>query len=302
LKRGRVWIILFSSQNHFIFWNIFVMKKVIVLSALLGFVVFAFASCVSSNSSANASNQNLNSSANNQSAVVANSNAALTNSLANSPASPAAVENYTDANAALDAGKKFFAENEFENSVAALEQAVKLDANLAEAHFQLALAYENLEKETEAQKSYKDAIKLYQKHLAKNPKDAVANYNVGLAYNKINDDLKAEKALRQAAKLTPEDSEYGFELGQVLIKLAKYDEAIPVLKKALEIDPENLRIESALDRAQAGKKRVDAAKPKDKPQEKIPGKPLEKLKDKPKPPADAAAPTPAAAKEPEPNK
>ena len=82
---------------------------------------------------------------------------------------------------------------------------------------------------------------------------------MGRAYNKLNEDEDAARALKQAVKLSPEDTEYQTELGAILIKLAKYQEAIPPLKKALEIDAENSRAQELLDDAEAGRRRVDFA-------------------------------------------
>jgi tetratricopeptide (TPR) repeat protein len=58
-------------------------------------------------------------------------------------------------------------------------------------------------------------------------------------------------------KLNPEDTEYQTELGAILIKLAQYREAIPPLKKALELDPENIRAIDLLEDAEAGRSRVN---------------------------------------------
>ena len=54
----------------------------------------------------------------------------------------------------------------------------------------------------------------------------------------------------------PDDTEYQTELGAILIKLAEYHEAIAPLKKALELDPENIRAQELLEDAQAGRSRV----------------------------------------------
>jgi len=70
-------------------------------------------------------------------------------------------------------------------------------------------------------------------------------------------DQVVEKALRQAVKLKPEETLYQTELGAILIKLAKYDEAIKALKKAIELDAENSEAAELLEKAQAGKKRID---------------------------------------------
>ncbi len=56
-----------------------------------------------------------------------------------------------------------------------------------------------------------------------------------------------------------------------MIKLAKYDEAVKTLKKAIELDAENSAAEALLDKAEAGKKRIDfGVTPKPPPQDTTP--------------------------------
>jgi tetratricopeptide (TPR) repeat protein len=225
---------------------------------------------------------------------------------------------FTDAQIALNEGLKQLDDNSTAKAIEALRQAVKLNPDLGEAHFQLGIAYALLEKEqgamtetaeptptptpvkkgkivepakTDAEKSFENAVKAYEKHLKKNEEDDLAYFNLGLAYNKLNDDPKAEKALREAVKLKPDNTEYQTQLGEILIKLAQYEEAVKALKKALEIDPLNLPAEDLLEKAQAGKKRVDfGIKPK-VPEQKTAPEPRERSRakqaGKPKP-----APTP----------
>ncbi|MBC7796486.1 MAG: tetratricopeptide repeat protein, partial [Pyrinomonadaceae bacterium] len=224
--------------------------------------------------SANSNNANAGNSSNTKTA-----NSKATNGNSELGAIPnAEVPTYTSASDALAEGNKFLDAGEEEKAVNAFQQAFKLDPNPAEAHFQLAVAYENLAVEADdtkpdpkadskkeeykkkAEKSFAEAVKDYQKLAAKNPKDATVHYNLGRALSKSNEDEKAEKALGQAVKLQPKDAEYTFEYGLILIKLAKYDKAIASLRAAQKLDPDNLRIEAALDKALAGKKRVDAGK------------------------------------------
>ncbi|MGI9055208.1 MAG: tetratricopeptide repeat protein [Pyrinomonadaceae bacterium] len=195
------------------------------------------------------------------------------------------VPTFSDAAVALAEGNKYLDLSENEKAIEAYRQAVALDPDLAEAHFQLGIAYALVEKEedvvedklpgeveeTSQKKSkkpvkekksnsdvaFENAIKLYKKVVAKKPKDDVAFYNLGRAYNKLDEDEDAQKALQSAVKLQPENGEYQTEYGMILIKLAQYDEAIRALKKAVELDETNLRAEDLLEQAQAGKKRVD---------------------------------------------
>lgn len=186
----------------------------------------------------------------------------------------------TDPAAALAEGNRLLDENQTEMAIEAFRQAVKLDPDLAEAHFKLGIAYALIEAEMQevgfdpnqstnsdgkkpakpvSQREFEKAVEAYKKWLKANPKDDVAQFNLGRAYNKLNRDDEAEDAFREAVKLKPDDTEYQTELGAILIKLAKYHEALPPLKKALELDAENSRAERLLDDAEAGAKRIDFA-------------------------------------------
>lgn len=208
---------------------------------------------------------------------------------------------FTNADEALTVGKKLLDDLEAENAVDALRQAIKLNPDLAEAHFNLGIAYALLEKVEEnnpppvteptptppirkgkkevvelsaSEKSFENAVKAYKKILAKDPKDDAAHYNLGRSYNKLNQDPEALKSLQQAVKLKPDDGDYQTELGVILIKLAQYQEAVSALKKAISLDSTNLQAESLLEKAEAGQKRVDFGnKPKLLPIQKEPIRP-----------------------------
>lgn len=195
-----------------------------------------------------------------------------------------ALSNIDDANLALAEGNKFLDTGETDKAIDALSQGVKLNPDLAEAWFKLGIAYALAEKrdetleiadretntdtkkppKTNSEKAFEKAVVAYKKMIAANSNDDVAYFNLGRAYNKLNDDEDAAKALRQAAKLKPDDTEYQTELGAILIKLAQYHEAIPPLRKALELDPENIRAQDLLEDAEAGRSRVNySSTPKD---------------------------------------
>jgi len=204
---------------------------------------------------------------------------------------PEAVPTFSDADEAAAAGDKYLDVSETENAIDAFKQAVKLNPDFAEAYFKLGIAHTLRQKEeydstvaskaeptptpktkkgknavpelTDAEKAFENAAKVYEKILKKNPKDDAAQYNLGRALNKLNKDKEAEKALRQAVKLAPENAEYQTEFGSILIKLAQYDEAVTVLNKAVKLDESNLQAQDLLERADAGKKRINfGIKPK----------------------------------------
>jgi len=203
------------------------------------------------------------------------------NQAANTAIAP--VSEFTDAKLALAEGTKFLDEGETDKAIDVLNQAVKLDPDLAEAWFKLGIAYGLTERrdetigttdteptpastgkkesKTNSEIAFERSVTAYKKIVAANNEDDVAHFNLGRAYNKLNEDQDSAKALKQAVKLKPDDNEYQTELGAILIKLAQYHEAIPPLKKALELDPENIRAQELLEDAEAGRKRVNYSVP-----------------------------------------
>jgi len=188
------------------------------------------------------------------------------------------ITSITDPDVALAEGNRLLDENLTQKAIDAYKHAISLNPDLADAHFQLGLAYDLLEmqneqqgvltetpaanakdkkKKTESEKSFEKAVAAYEKRIDKNSKDHSAYFSLGRTYVKLLKDEDAEKAFKQAVKLNPDDTEYQTELGSILIVLAQYAEAIGPLKKALELDPANARADEMLEDAQAGRQRID---------------------------------------------
>ena len=160
----------------------------------------------------------------------------------------------------VEQGKEFYRTDQDDKAAEAFEQAIKLDGNLAEAHFRLGLAYAALDKENEAEESYKKAIEKYKKHLETNKDDAEGHYNLGQAYAGLHLYSEAVREYRQAVRLKDDDADMYYDLGTALTKLAQYDEAATAFAKSLEVDPENYRAQDALEEAREGVKRIKAGK------------------------------------------
>jgi len=272
-------------------------------------LVFLSSNCTTYTTAENSNQTN----ANLELAATAETNQANTNVKAAETPLPT----FTNADEALAEGKKLLDALETEKAVEALFQAVKLNPDLAEAHFNLGIAYSLIEKDEEkaaitqieatptpkpsrkskknappvrtknSEKAFDNAVKAYKKILAKNKEDDAAHFNLGRAYNKLNEDEDAMKALREAVKLKPDDSEYQIEYGVILMKLAQYEEAVAALKKAVSLDDSNLQAQELLEKAEAGRKRIDFGnKPKlPPPVQQEPIKPREnpKPRESPKP-------------------
>lgn len=207
---------------------------------------------------------------------------------------------FTNADEAFAEGNKLFDANEIEKAIEAYKQAINLNQDFGEAHFKLGISYAILEKQEEAEPSlittaeeeatptprpkfknkkeiivrtkkseisFENAVKVYKKFLAKNAKDDIAHFFLGRSYDKLDEDKDALKSLREAVKLKPDNSEYQTELGKILMKLAQYDEAVRVLKKALELDANNMLAEEMLEKAEDGRRRIDFAKKENQKQD-----------------------------------
>ena len=183
----------------------------------------------------------------------------------NNSAGPAAVSNDGAANRGrarelLEKGKELYRTDQDEESVASFQEAVKLDPDLAEAHFRLGLGYAALGKREEAESEYKKAIETYKKYLADHEDDAEAHYDLGQTYAGLGQYSEAIREYRLATKLKEDDSDIYYDLGMAHTKLAQYDAAAVAFEKSLEIDPENYRAQDGLDEAKEGIKRIRAGR------------------------------------------
>jgi tetratricopeptide (TPR) repeat protein len=193
---------------------------------------------------------------------------------------------FASAAEALEWGKRLLDQDDTVRAIDVLLQAVKIDPDLGEAYFHLGIAYSLVEREDQtveaadpsstpertskkpsekkknSEKAFESAVEAYKKILKKNEEDDAAYFYMGMAYNKLNEDEDAAKALKEAARLKPDNPEYQTELGNIYIKLAKYSEAVAALKKAIELDPDNIDAQESLEKAEAGKKRIDFNPPK----------------------------------------
>jgi Flp pilus assembly protein TadD len=160
----------------------------------------------------------------------------------------------------LDKGKELYRNDQDSEAVQALAEAVRLDPDLAEAHFRLALGYESLGKQEDAEKEYKKAVEAYKKYLAENSEDAEAHYALGQTYARLGQFSEAIREYREATKRKEDDADMFYDLGVAHTKLAQYDAAAAAFSKSLEIDPDNYRAQDGLDDAKEGIKRIKVGK------------------------------------------
>jgi len=182
----------------------------------------------------------------------------------NSAATPEVSNNLagdrTRARSLVDQGKELYRNDQDEEAVRAFMEAVRLDPDLPEAHFRLALGYESLGKQEDAEKEYKKAVETYKKYLAENPDDAEAHYALGQTYAGLSQYSEAIREYREATKRKEDDAGMFYDLGVAHTKLAQYDAAAAAFSKSLELDPDYYRAQDGLDEAKEGIKRIRAGR------------------------------------------
>jgi Flp pilus assembly protein TadD len=169
-------------------------------------------------------------------------------------------EDRTRARDQLDKGKELYRNDQDAEAVLAFQEAVRLDPNLAEAHFRLALGYESLGKREESESEYKKAVEAYKKYFEENENDPEAHYALGQTYANLGQFSEAIREYKAATKLKEDDPDIFYDLGVAYTKLAQYDAAAAAFSKSLEIDPDNYRAQDGLDEAKEGVKRVRAGR------------------------------------------
>jgi len=166
----------------------------------------------------------------------------------------------SQARSLLDKGKELYRNDQDDEAVKAFAEAVRLDPELAEAHFRLALGYESLGKQEDAEKEFKKAVEAYKKYLAEHSDDAEAHYDLGQTYAGLGQFSEAIREYREATKRKEDDPDMFYDLGVAHTKLAQYDAAAAAFSKSLELDPDYYRAQDGLDEAKEGIKRIKAGK------------------------------------------
>ena len=169
-------------------------------------------------------------------------------------------EDRTRARDQLEKGKEFYRNDQDAEAVLAFMEAIRLDPDLAEAHFRLGLGYESLGKREEAEAEYKKAVETYKKYFAENRDDGEAHYALGQTYANLGQYSEAIREYKVATKLKEDDPDIYYDLGIAYTKLAQYDAAAAAFSKSLEIDPDYYRAQDGLDEAKEGIKRIRAGR------------------------------------------
>ena len=129
-------------------------------------------------------------------------------------------------------GNALFGQGNYDEAIAAYDNALQLNPQLAEAWYGKGVVLNK-------QGKYDDAITAYDNAIGLNPRFAYAWCNKGDSLQKAGNYEDAIKAYDKAIELDPRDAYPLNNKGVVLSKQGKYEDAIEAFDQALGIDPNN---------------------------------------------------------------
>lgn len=98
-------------------------------------------------------------------------------------------------------------------------------------------------------KQYREALALAERALRDDGGNADYVHLYGMTLAALDQYYLAEQNLRRAIALAPDQGQFAYDLGALLHRERKYAEAVPVLKHAVELDPDNLSARMMLARS-----------------------------------------------------
>lgn len=110
--------------------------------------------------------------------------------------------------------------------------------------------------------NYRDAVTAFERALALRPKYVEAENNLGLSWKGLGDIEKARASFQNAINLqgeAPQDAQPFFNLGTLLADQNELDEALPLLKKAAALAPNNPSIHEELGKVYIAKRDLAGA-------------------------------------------
>jgi tetratricopeptide (TPR) repeat protein len=131
----------------------------------------------------------------------------------------------------VDLGVDDVEQGRLDEAVAHFEEAIRLDADHADAHFNLGAAYYQQGKLDEAIAALQAAVEL-------EPDDAQAYRNLGTIYGDQGQAEKAAAAYEKAIELDPDYGEAHGDLAGIYTKLGGLSEAVAAAEQAIELAPD----------------------------------------------------------------
>jgi tetratricopeptide (TPR) repeat protein len=129
-------------------------------------------------------------------------------------------------------GNAFAELGQYDKAAAAFENALRLDASLVKADFNLALAYGKM-------KRHEDAAAILKRLLLNDPQNTLILSTLGWDYHLAGKEGEALAQYDAVITLSPADADALYNSGIILWKLDRKDEALARLKKLLANSPED---------------------------------------------------------------
>jgi tetratricopeptide (TPR) repeat protein len=129
-------------------------------------------------------------------------------------------------------GSGYGAQGEFDQAVAALQSAIKINPKSSGAWTNLGVAYLKKGNTAEAEKALKRAIEV-------NANDGTAQFNLGSYYAERNMNEQARPILEKAIQCMPKLMEARWNLGGVYFKSGERQKAVEQLKEMIRIAPDS---------------------------------------------------------------
>ncbi len=123
------------------------------------------------------------------------------------------------------------AASDVEEKIEEFKQAIRIDPDHAEAHYNLGTAYGK-------SGMYKDAIEAFKQAIRINPDFTQAHYNLGVVYGESGKNKKAVKSYKQAIRIDPDYAEAHYSLGNTKVLLKNRGDALEQCEILKSLDPE----------------------------------------------------------------
>jgi len=124
----------------------------------------------------------------------------------------------------------YYYAGDFENAEKEYREAIRINSNLAEVHYNLGVLLERSNRYEEAAREYRVVIRIKSDYTP-------AHYNLGNLLSELGSEEEAEKEYREAIRLTPNFVQAHYNLGNLLKKLKRYYEAENEYRKVITINP-----------------------------------------------------------------
>ncbi|NHI93061.1 MAG: tetratricopeptide repeat protein [Candidatus Lokiarchaeota archaeon] len=135
----------------------------------------------------------------------------------------------------IEKGKEFSDKKDEEQAIFCFKQLIEKNPKNFEAWLLKGKSHFKLEEYEEALACFERAVKL-------NPKNIDACLDLGKSYRKTGNPFKELEQINKAIQMDSNDSNDWCRIGHAYTNLDQYENAITCLKKALEINPKNIRV------------------------------------------------------------